>query len=53
MFEQRHQQIFGKKDDIKGAKNMGQYIYQKKYTAEFSAEMNRSVNKIMDVWFNN
>jgi len=51
MFEKRHQQVFGARQEIKGAKNVGQHMYQKKYTSDFSAEMNRSVNRIMDVWF--
>ncbi len=50
MFEQRHRKVFGSRKEIKGAKNMGQHLYQKKYTAEFSAEMNRSVQKSLDVW---
>jgi len=50
MFEQRHRDIFGGKKEIKGAKNVGQHLYQKKYTAGFSSEMNRSVKKILDAW---
>jgi len=52
MFENRHKQIFGNRESIKGATNVAQYMYQKKYTSEFTVEMNRTVNKIMDVWFN-
>ena len=52
IFKKRHKQIFGSRQAIKGAKNVGQHMYQKKYTADFTAELNRSVNKIMTVWFN-
>jgi nitroreductase len=52
MFELRQKEVFGHRKDIKGAKNFGQHMYQKKYTADFSAEMNRSVNAILDVWLN-
>jgi FMN reductase (NADPH) len=51
MFEQRHKQIFGRKEEIKGAVNVGQHVYQKKYTAAFALEMNRSVGLIFKTWF--
>lgn len=51
MFEQRHRQIFGGRKEIRGAVNVGQYMYRKKYTARFTRELNRSVSKIMDIWF--
>jgi nitroreductase len=50
MFEQRQKQVFGKRKTIKGAENMAQYMYQKKYAAAFTTEMNRSVNKMVDAW---
>ena len=50
MYEQRHKQLFGKREEIKGAVNVGQYIYQKKYASDFAAEMNRSVDLILKVW---
>ncbi len=51
MYEQRHNQIFGKRKEIKGTTNVGQYIYQKKYTSDYAAEMNRSVDLILKTWF--
>lgn len=51
MFAHRHRQIFGKQTDIKGATNVGQHMYQKKYTSQFQAEMNRSVRLILKSWF--
>lgn len=35
---------------IKGATNFGQYMYMKKFTADFSIEMNRSVRKAISEW---
>jgi len=50
MYKERHKQIFGSRSDIKGAVNVGQHMYQKKYTSEFAMEMNRSVELIFKNW---
>ena len=50
MFDKRTKQTFGQKNKIKGAVNFGQYIYNKKFTADFTYEMSRSVNKIIAAW---
>ncbi len=50
MYELRHKQIFGKREEIKGATNVGQHMYQKKYASDFAAEMNRSVDLILKAW---
>ena len=50
MYEQRHKQIFGKRKEIKGTTNVGQYMYQKKYASDYAAEMNRSVGLILKTW---
>jgi len=52
MFERQHKKVFGNRHEIKGAKNTGKLMHQKKYTAKLTTELNRSVNKIMDVRFN-
>ncbi len=52
MFARRQKQVFGKREAINGAKNFAQYMYQKKYTAAFTFEMNRSVNKMVEAWLN-
>ena len=51
MYELRHKQIFGKREEIKGTTNVGQYMYQKKYASDYAAEMNRSVDLILKAWF--
>jgi nitroreductase len=50
MFEQRQNQVFGNRETLKGAKNFAQYMYKKKYASAFAAEMNRSVNKMLEAW---
>lgn len=50
MYARRHKQIFGKRQELKGAKNIGQYMYKKKYTSDFAAEMNRSVQLMLKAW---
>ncbi|MCK5197469.1 MAG: hypothetical protein KAR21_03925, partial [Spirochaetales bacterium] len=32
------------------SENLGQHFYTKKFTADFTLEMNRSVQKALDVW---
>ncbi len=51
MFKDRQAQIFKDRTDLKGARNMGEYMFQKKYDSTFQAEMNRSVRLILDRWF--
>ncbi len=50
MYEQRHKQVFGKREEIKGTVNVGQHMYQKKYTSDYAFEMNRSVELILKAW---
>ena len=35
---------------IGSAENFGQHMYSKKFTAEFSSEMSRSVKKAIEEW---
>ncbi len=51
MYAGRHSEVFGRRGEINGAVNIGQHMYQKKYTADFQAEMNRSVSLILSSWF--
>ncbi|MCK5153591.1 MAG: hypothetical protein KAQ93_04470 [Spirochaetales bacterium] len=32
------------------SENIGQHFYKRKFTAEFTLEMNRSVQKALDSW---
>jgi len=50
MFSQRHKQVFNGRDSIEGAVNVGQAIYQRKFSAEFSTEMTRSVRLMLKEW---
>jgi nitroreductase len=50
MYAQRHEQIFGKREEIKGAINVGQHMYQKKYNSDYARGMNRSVDLILEAW---
>ena len=50
MFSQRHKQIFNGRDNIEGSINVGQVIYRRKFNAEYSIEMNRSVRTMLTEW---
>ncbi len=41
---------FKSENYLNNSKNIGQHFYTKKFTAEFTLEMNRSVQKAMDIW---
>ncbi len=50
MFQERQTQMFGKREEIKGARNLGQMMYQKKFDSDFAHEMNRSVQTMLQTW---
>lgn len=50
MFRRTHAQTFHGREEVMGARNVGQLIYTRKFNAEFSKEMNRSVRAILNVW---
>jgi FMN reductase (NADPH) len=50
MFQERQVQMFGKREEIKGARNLGQMMYQKKFDSGFSHEMTRSVQTMLQTW---
>jgi nitroreductase len=50
MFRKRHEQFFHGREEVMGARNEGQLIYQRKFNAAFSREMNRSVRAILKAW---
>ncbi len=50
MFSQRHEQIFRGRAEIGGSVNVGQVIYRRKFEAEFSIEMSRSVRAMLAQW---
>ena len=50
MFSQRQRQMFGNRKSIEGSVNVGQAIYRRKFSAEFTFEMTRSVRAILKEW---
>jgi nitroreductase len=50
MFRARHESAFHGREEVEGARNIGQLIYMRKFNADFSKEMNRSVRAILKAW---
>jgi len=50
MHRDRQAQVFGNRKNIEGAVNFGQYLYRRKFSADFSVEMSRSVRAILKTW---
>jgi len=50
MFRQRHEQMFNGRASIEGSINVGQAMYRRKFSAEFSLEMTRSVRAMLKDW---
>jgi FMN reductase (NADPH)/FMN reductase [NAD(P)H] len=50
MFLEENLRTFRGRDEIMGARNVGQLIYARKFNAEFSKEMSRSVRAILKAW---
>jgi len=50
MYAARHAQVFGDRESLKGAVNVGQLMYRRKFASEFSQEMSRSVRAILKSW---
>jgi nitroreductase len=50
MYQSRHKQVFGDRNSLKGAENVGQLMYTRKFDSEFSREMSRSVQAIVKSW---
>jgi nitroreductase len=50
MFLEEYSKTFRGRDEILGARNVGQLIYARKFNADFSKEMNRSVRLILKTW---
>lgn len=53
MYRERQAQMFGKKKEMKGALNVGQEMYQRKFDSSFAHEMNRSVQAMLQAWGKN
>ena len=50
MFHETHAQAFHGREEVAGARNMGQLIYTRKFNADFSKEMSRSVRLLLKTW---
>jgi hypothetical protein len=50
MFRTDQEKTFHGREDVLGARNLGQLIYTRKFNAEFSQEMSRSVRAILKRW---
>lgn len=50
MFSDRHAQMFNARENIAGSVNVGQVMYRRKFNAEFSLEMTRSVRAMLKEW---
>jgi nitroreductase len=50
MVRNRQEQMFGDRKEVRGARNFGQMMYQRKFDADFAHEMNRSVKAMLQTW---
>ncbi len=50
MFHERHEQVFNIREEVAGTYNVGQLVYARKFNADFSKEMSRSVRAILKTW---
>ncbi len=50
MFSPQQEQTFHGRQEVLGSHNLGQLIYSRKFNADFSKEMTRSVRAILKVW---
>jgi len=50
MFDKEQARAFRNSEELNGAVNVGQLIYRRKFAADFTMEMNRSVKAILKQW---
>lgn len=50
MMRPRNEQMAAAKNRSDGLQNVGQFNYVRKFSAEFSLEMTRSVRKMIETW---
>jgi nitroreductase len=50
MYHETHEQIFHGREEVLGCHNVGQLSYTRKFNADFSREMSRSVRAILKAW---
>jgi FMN reductase (NADPH)/FMN reductase [NAD(P)H] len=52
MFRERQKLVFSGREYVEGSVNFGQLMYWRKFSADFSVEMSRSVRVILKEWLN-
>ncbi|MDX9953148.1 MAG: nitroreductase family protein [Anaerolineae bacterium] len=50
LFRERQERVFGEREEVQGARNLGQLMYTRKFNAEFTHEMTRSVKAMLQAW---
>lgn len=50
MYRERAEQMLAGRESVRGARNLGQLMYNKKFNSDFAKEMNRSVREILRQW---
>jgi nitroreductase len=50
MFHETHERTFHGREEVAGARNVGQLVYTRKFNTDFSKEMSRSVRAILKAW---
>jgi len=50
LFLERQKRIFGEREEVQGARNLGQLMYTRKFDADFTHEMTRSVRAMLRAW---
>jgi len=50
MYRERQEQVFGERKEVKGARNIGQMMYMRKFDSDFAREMTRSVRAMVQAW---
>jgi len=50
MYRERQERVFGERKEVKGARNIGQMMYMRKFDSDFAREMNRSVRAMVQAW---
>jgi nitroreductase len=46
----RQERVFGEREEVRGARNIGQMMYLQKFDSDFAREMNRSVRAMVQAW---
>ncbi|MBN1180581.1 MAG: nitroreductase family protein [Anaerolineae bacterium] len=50
MYREQQERLFEGREALKGARNVGQFMYLRKFGADFTLEMTRSVRAILKAW---